>query len=119
MYKVPHLIAVAFIASVLLGGLALPVSAGAADGDRVPPAKGCRFVATADIELQIFDDIANGDEGDFIDSVKLRSGERSDEVVPQNKRRVLWYKYRYRSGTRWYSKHRLICVAGAEIRVPG
>ena len=102
----------------LLLGLGVPTFVSADQPPAAAP-RGCTFLAASNIELQIFDDIANGDEGDFIGSFKLATGERSEEIIPQNKPGVLWYKYRYRYSTRWYAKNRIKCAPGAVVRVPG
>ena len=80
--------------------------------------QGCRIVANGAIEVQVFDDIGNGDEGDTIDAFKMKTGDRSVILTPENKRGIVWYKFRYLNGQRWHSKFRVYCKDGGEILVP-
>ena len=80
--------------------------------------QGCRIVANGAIEVQVFDDIGNGDEGDIIDAFKMKNGSKSEILIPENKRQIIWYKFRYLNGQRWYSKFIVYCRRGEEISVP-
>lgn len=107
------------IATMLALTLPLPSEAWAPKDTLVADApKGCTFTARADVDLQLFDDDLNADEGDFIDSFKLKRGETSIAIQPENSRGYLWYKFRYPGSRTWVTKFRVVCTPGRNFDVP-
>ena len=115
-----NVIKVLLTASCLLSVIVVSTGVEASETSNAPDGskKGCRIVAGGAIEVQIFDDIGNGDEGDIIDAFKMKAGDRSVILTPENKRGIVWYKFRYLNGQRWHSKFRVYCKVGGEILVP-